>query len=185
MGIFLFACGSTQFRSTWRDRQFSFQGLQRAMVVVIVPKAETQRLVENEYANSLAQRGIDAVVFHPLAPPARAMPEQQWNRVLAEHRIQFILISRVVSADSTAAFTIPDRHTPGSYLYYSRSLEALKLPKGAPPHAVAYVETRVYDSPAQEVVWLGDSKTTLDQDVAIATLARDFAAIAVNAMYSR
>ena len=183
--ILLAACGTTNFNSTWRDPQFAFQGLRKALVIGVVQKYENQRLLEEAYSKSLAERGIKSVLSYQLAHEGSEILEEDWKRMINEEHIQLILISRLVDVEAIEKQVLPDVSAPGSYEYYRNCLQMVKRPFDTTKWKYATLETRVYDSTTNSVVWTGDSRTALNPGFKVDALIREFAQMSINAMYSR
>lgn len=156
----LWSCASTTaLTAVWKDP--AYQGPAKKVVVVGLAKQESIRnLFEDEFVKQLAARKIDAVASHTLVPFA-----QMGDRNLALSKIKgvradTVLATRLVDRKSVETY-VPGTPYPGYYDSWGGYYGFVYSPGYVRQDDYVYLETNLYQSATEKLVWSARSETWL------------------------
>jgi len=135
--FFLFAflcltasCATTKMTDVWRDD--NYRGTIRKVVVVgIFKESDTRKIFEDEFADRLRARGLDAIASRKLVSDAEMPDKDVVIRKIRESGADTVMVTRVMDME-TVKTQVPGQSfaVPGYYGYYGayfRDLDGNKL----------------------------------------------------------
>lgn len=173
LSLFILGCGSgTQVVGSWKSDVVSERDTyDKVFITAITANAEVQNILENEMASASMQNGITAIKAHDIFKQ-RFTAEKQPDKAM--------LLAAVRSSDADAIFTVALRDTktetkynpgttsyyPVSYGYYGRFYNYYNTvypinhdPGYYSTDKIYYLESNLYDSSTEELLWSAQSKT--------------------------
>ncbi len=155
------SCATTKVTEAWKDDQF--QGTIRKVAVLgVFKEPDTRKIFEDEFADRLRARGVEAVAGHKFIPAAE-MPDK--DVVLGRIRklgADTVIVTRIVDVE-TVQTTVPGRSyiVPNYYGYYGMYYTHIYQAGEIVEEGYAYTETNLYNVGDEKLIWSGRSKTTL------------------------
>jgi hypothetical protein len=162
-------CATTEVTGVWKDAAYQSQP-KRVMVIAIFKDQTVRRMVEDEFRNHLKYRGTDAVSGYEVftgneLPSKEAVIEQVkaggYDAVLLTRLIDTRTESRTVGGSATYA---PAPHYGMSmYGYYGQGYTTVYTPGYQVEDRFAMIESNLYDSAAEKLVWTATSDTWMSE----------------------
>ena len=162
VGFFLAAsCATTKMTDAWRDD--AFRGTIRKVVVIgIFKEPDTRKIFEDEFADRLRARGVDATASHKIIPDAE-LPDK--DVVLGKIRklgADTVLVTRVMDMETEKNYVPGQAYAvPTYYGYYGAYYSYSYRPGYTETKGSAYMETNLYNVGDEKLIWSGRSKTKL------------------------
>jgi len=155
------SCATTKMTDAWRDDDF--RGTIRKVVVVgIFKEPDTRKIFEDEFADRLRARGVDATASHKIVSDAE-MPDK--DVVIGKIRklgADAVLVTRVLDLESVKSH-VPGKAfvVPSYYGYYGAYYTYSYRPGYTKQEGNAYMETNLYNTGDEKLIWSGRSNTKL------------------------
>ena len=155
------SCATTKMTDTWKDD--TYKGTIRKVVVIgIFKEPDTRKIFEDEFADRLKARGLDATASHKIVS-GDEMPDK--DVVIGKIRksgADTVLVTRVVDTETVKTFVPGQAYAVPSYYgyyggYYSYSYNY--RPGYTETEGYAYLETNLYNVGDEKLIWSGRSKT--------------------------
>jgi hypothetical protein len=177
-------CGcatSTTIQSTWTDPTFSSAPFGRLAVLALFDSTAESRVFEQTAARALEEHGIGAVPAYTIVSDERMYEESELREQLAAADVDGILIYRLIAVDERQVY-----HDPGPYIrvpgplmfgdpyywyYYPRwnyywhwrsTFDVTRSPEYWQPLTYVIVESSLYDTRRDRLVWTAKSETMDD-----------------------
>ncbi len=160
--VCLFAsCATTKVTEAWKDDQFRGT-IRKVAVLGVFKEPDTRKIFEDEFADRLRARGVEAVASHKFLSDAE-MPDK--DAVIDKIRnlgADTIIVTRIVDME-TVQTTVPGRSylVPRYYGYYGTYYTHIYRPGTIDQEGVAYAETNLYSVGDERLIWSGRSSTEL------------------------
>ena len=157
------SCATTKMTDTWKDD--NYRGTIRKVVVIgIFKEPDTRKIFEDEFADRLRARGVDATASHKVFSSAELPDKDAVIGTLKKLGADGVFVARVVDMEIEKnyvpgqAYAMPTYYgTYGAYYGYSYSYRpAYTETKGS-----LYMETNLYGPDDEKLIWSGRSKTKL------------------------
>ena len=155
----LSACASTTVTAVWRDQNYSSQP-RTALVILVTEKPVIMRVFEDEFAQQLKGRGIEAVPGYSLLPSDRKLEKEEIAAAAVKSRADVLFITRLVDKKSYETYypgSVYVQHTgggPGWRDNYARGYTSYQATPGyTVEQKILYVETQLYDVKTEQLVW--------------------------------
>ena len=155
------SCATTKLTQAWKDDQF--RGTIRKVVVLgVLMEPDTRKIFEDEFADRLRARGLDAVASHKFISDAE-MPDK--DVVIGKIRnfgMDTVIVTRIVDIQ-TEKISVPGRSyiIPNYYGYYGGYYTHIYEPGYTAEEGSAYTETNLYSVSDEKLIWSGRSKTDI------------------------
>jgi hypothetical protein len=166
--LFLFACfcltascATTKMTHVWRDD--TYRGAIRKVVVIgIFKEPDTRKIFEDEFADRLRARGVDATASRKIASDAEMPDKDVVIRKIREFGADTVLVTRVVDME-TVKTSVPGQGyaVPSYYGYYGMYYGYSYRPGYTLQEGFAYLETNLYNVGDEKLIWSGRSTTKL------------------------
>ena len=163
----LTACtSSTEITSSWRAPKIS-RSYHTIMIAGLTHSVEAKSIIEKDLAEALAAKGITAYKSMDYFAP---------NFTKDIQREDMMKRIRTIGADAIITASIVDRETQPSYVpgspmmyppigyrgfwgYYNYSFPIMYSPGYYQQDRIYYIETNVYDTHTEELIWSAQSKS--------------------------
>ena len=155
----LASCATTKVTEAWKDEQFRGT-IRKVAVLGVFQEPDTRKIFEDEFADRLRARGIEAVPGHKFIPDAE-MPDK--DVVMGKIRklgADTVVLTRVVDME-TEQITVPGKAylVPRYYDNYGTYYSYVYKPGYIDQEGAAYTETNLYRVSDEKLIWSGRSKT--------------------------
>jgi hypothetical protein len=153
------SCATTKMTDTWKDD--NYRGTIRKVVVIgIFKEPDTRKIFEDEFADRLRARGVDATASHKILSAAELPDKDVMIGNIRKLGADGVLVTRVVDTETVKT------HVPGQayvvptyYSYYGSYYSYSYRPGYTETEGYAYTETNLYGLGDEKLIWSGRSKT--------------------------
>ena len=155
------SCATTKMTDTWKDD--TYRGTIRKVVVVgIFKEPDTRKIFEDEFADRLRARGVDATASHKIIPGAELPGKDVVIGKIREHGADGILVTRIVDMETVKNYVPGQAYAvPTYYGYYGAYYNYSYRPAYTETEGTAYLETNLYNVGDEKLIWSGRSTTKL------------------------
>ncbi|MBP2679583.1 MAG: hypothetical protein H6Q82_2648 [Deltaproteobacteria bacterium] len=155
------SCATTKMTDTWRDD--TYRGTIRKVVVIgIFKEPDTRKIFEDEFADRLRARGVDATASHKIVSDAELPDKDVVIGNVRKHGADGVMVTRVVDME-TEKTSVPGQTyiVPTYYTYYGAYYGYSYRPGYTETTGYAYMETNLYGLGDEKLIWSGRSKTKI------------------------
>jgi hypothetical protein len=155
------SCATTKMTDVSRDE--NYKGTVRKVVVVgIFKESDTRKIFEDEFADRLRARGLEAIASRKLVSDAEMPDKDLVLRKIREFGADTIVVTRVVDME-TVKTQVPGQGfaMPAYYGYYGAYYSYSYRPGYTLQEGFAYMETNLYNTGDEKLIWSGRSTTKL------------------------
>jgi hypothetical protein len=184
----LAGCAQTQVTAKKEDPAFKPEAMRRVLVVAVVRKAATQRLLEDAFVKNLPKRGAEGFASHTLVREGEKLEMEAWKKIVTDNRFDAVIVSKLIDfdvqeKDVDPKYVVGYSGTGNVYGYYSAAYQVVYQPGFTIRKETAGVETRVFDVGQDKLVWGARSKTNIEQGRDPEAQVRDFARLMLKEIY--
>ena len=170
MGILLFAatlltqsCApSMRLTDDWKDSAFRGPAYKKIMVVALTTRPGMRQSFEDEFANQLKVKGVEAAKCYECIPDVDKVTREEIIKVGAEKGIEAFLIIRLLRMDTQVRTS---RSSSPSSISTSGAVDSLHTmqwgasgPTMSRQSEVATLDSRLFDAKTAKLVW----RSTID-----------------------
>jgi hypothetical protein len=161
----LTSCTSTKLTSVWKDN--THEGYIDTLMVVAVTENSRNRLIfEREFVEELNKTGIKAIASIDVIPPEKAAHEGAILTAAQKREISMIMVTHLIGVKDEEVYHPPKTRTVprGGYYgrfnsYYPRVYEYVHEPGYYTKHKSVNLETNLYETKTQKLLWSVTSAT--------------------------
>jgi hypothetical protein len=161
----LVSCGGTKLTSVWKDT--TYEGtIDKIMVVSITENTRNRLIFEREFVEAFRKAGVLAIASVDITPKNL---ESNEDFILAEARkqgISMILVTHLIGVEDKEVYHPPKTYTVPSrgyynhfHSYYPRVYEYVHEPGYYTKHKSVNLETNLYETKTEKLVWSVTSET--------------------------
>jgi hypothetical protein len=159
----LTSCASTRLIDTWKDDQFKGPAFKKLMVVSLVPRPDTRRRVENEFAGQLNAMGVHPVTCYSCIPDPKNLTREEVVRTVGKTGVEGVLVVELRKAGTRVESVRTKSPTLGDYVGFdSYMLTAASRPYDTSMFKrdeVVTMSTRLFDARTGKLVWYSNTET--------------------------
>jgi hypothetical protein len=155
----------TELNSTWKDP--AYEGYpHRVMVIGMAKNPINRRLFEDEFARQLNAWGTDAIASYTVLPDKLQSDQAVITQKMRELGADTVLITRLVSKKTVRVYVPGMSFYPPPYYgrwpdYYGYGYQVMGTPGYVSEDEYAVIETNLYDSRNEKLIWAASSETGL------------------------
>jgi hypothetical protein len=155
------SCATTKMTDTWRDD--NYRGTIRKVVVIgIFKEPDTRKIFEDEFADRLRARGVDATASHKIVSDAEMPDKDVVIGKIRKSGADTVLVTRVMDMETVKNYVPGQSYiVPTYYSYYGSYYSYSYRPGYTETTGSAYLETNLYNLGDEKLIWSGRSKTKL------------------------
>ena len=155
------SCATTKMTDTWRDD--AYRGTIRKVVVVgIFKEPDTRKIFEDEFADRLRARGVDATASRKIVSDAEMPDKEIVIGKIGKFGADTVLVTRVMDMETVKNYVPGQAYAvPTYYGYYGAYYNYSYRPGYTETEGTAYLETNLYNVGDEKLIWSGRSKTKL------------------------
>jgi hypothetical protein len=157
------SCATTKLTESWRDEGFRGR-IGKCVVIGVFKEPDTRKIFEDELADRLRARGVEAVASHKIITDAELSDKDLVLRKVRNTGADGLFVMRLLDME-TVTTHVPGRSylVPGYYGYYGTYYTHIYEPGYTVREGYAYAETNLYDVGNEKLIWSGRSTTTLSK----------------------
>jgi hypothetical protein len=153
-------CMATRFSDVWKDDSYRKGPVKDVLVIAILPNPERSRMVEDEMAKQLKERGVRTVLGYVEfagKPPGR---EDVVSR-LGKLGVDSVLVTMLSGKETKSYQDYPDDYKAvlNQWEEMGRAAAPAVAPLGNEPQTYAIMSTSLHDAETQKVVWSALTET--------------------------
>lgn len=174
--LLLVGCATTSLQGVWENPEYGGGSLGKVLVVAVSDQEIYRRLFEDTFCGRLRELGVEAEPGYALFPGRKLLKKEEITDMIEGRGFDAFIISKV-TGKRTKEVSRGGGYSPfwGSYYYepphfhyswydyYSRSYAMIHDPIRRVVYDVVTVESDVYDSRTEELIWSALSETTVEQ----------------------
>jgi hypothetical protein len=155
------SCATTKMTDTWKDD--AYRGTIRKVVVIgIFKERDTRKIFEDEFADRLRARGVDATASHKVFSAAELPDKDVVIGTVRKLGADGVLVTRVLDMELEKNYVPGQAYAvPTYYSYYGSYYSYSYRPGYTETTGSAYLETNLYGPDDEKLIWSGRSKTKL------------------------
>ena len=160
--VFLFAsCATTKVTEAWKDDQYRGT-IRKVAVIGVFEERDTRKILEDEFADRLRARGVDAVASHKFISDAELSDKDVVIGKIKKNGADTLIVTRLVDIE-TQKTTVPGRSyfIPNYYGYYGSYYTHIYQEGYTVEEGHAFTETNLYNVGDGKLIWSGRSRTNL------------------------
>jgi hypothetical protein len=170
MGILLFAatlltqsCApSMRLTDDWKDSAFRGPAYKKIMVVALTTRPGMRQSFEDEFANQMKARGVEAAKCYECIPDVDKVTREEIIKVGAEKGVEAFLIIRLLRMDTQVRSSRSSSPSSISTAGAVDSLHTMQWGASGPTMSrqseVATLDSRLFDTKTAKLVW----RSTID-----------------------
>ncbi len=164
--LLLAACQSTTINSAWFDPTFKGPPMTRIDVVAMGTNLSSRRVFEDIFAQQLRAVGVDGVAGWTVIPDEARAAQGMFNEAVARSNAQGLLVVRLLGVDTRTQ--VSTTMTPGTSMMWGTGPwgpgwntfgPAMVPVTQVSQYDLAMVETTLFDTATQRVVWSANTQT--------------------------
>jgi len=174
----LCACSATRLAGTWINPEYQGKRFHKVLVMGVCQNETYRRIFEDSMSRELMKRGIRAEPGYTLFPTAKKPDKAAIAGEISGQGFDALIISQmtgkmteeVVHPGYTYFLGAPLWYEPPLYDrdwfdYYSRSYDIVHEPAYVSSYQVVTVQSNIYDTATNDLIWSATSETVMDRDV--------------------
>ena len=155
------SCATTKMTDVWKDD--NYRGTIRKVVVIgIFKEPDTRKIFEDEFADRLRARGVDATASRKIVTDAEMPDKDVVIGNIRKHGAETVLVTRVMDIETEKTYVPGQAYAvPTYYGYYGMYYSYNYRPGYTETKGAAYLETNLYNLVDEKLIWSGRSKTKI------------------------
>ncbi len=182
--LLLGGCATTQVNAVWKDPSYQSRP-EKVMVIGVAKNPLNRRLFEDEFVLQLKARGTEAIASYTVLTDKQQDDQSAIGDKVMELNADTVLVTRMVSKRTVQVYVPGAVYYPPPFYdkwpdYYGYGYRYIHSPGYVAEEEYAIIETNLYDSSTDKLIWAASSETGLsgsDQG-----LIKSYIAIMVNNM---
>jgi hypothetical protein len=148
---------------TWKDD--NYRGTFRKVVVIgIFKEPDTRKIFEDEFADRLRARGVDATASRKIVSDAELPDKDVVIGKIRKSGADTVLVTRVMDMETVKNYVPGQSYAvPTYYSYYGAYYSYSYRPGYTETEGFAYLETNLYNVGDEKLIWSGRSTTKLTE----------------------
>jgi len=157
------SCATTKMTDTWKDD--TYRGTIRKVVVIgIFKEPDTRKIFEDEFADRLRARGVDATASHKIISAAELPDKDIGIGKIRKLGADTVFVTRVLDMEMEKNYVPGQAYAvPTYYSYYGSYYSYSYRPGYTETTGSAYLETNLYNVGDEKLIWSGRSTTKLTE----------------------
>ena len=165
IALFFAACATTQINTVWKDPAYQTRP-NKIMVIGVARNPVNRRVFEDEFARQLNAHGTEAIASYTVLPDRQQDDNAAIAAKVKELGADTVLITRMVSKKTVQFYVPGTTYYPPPYYgnwpdYYGRGYQAMQTPGYMAEEEFAVIETNLYETRNDKLVWSALSETGL------------------------
>jgi len=167
------SCSTTTLDSVWRDPNYQGGKLEKVFVIGVAKKQANRRLFEDKFVAQLKTYGTDAIASYTIIPSEEKLDKDTVETKIKTLGVGAVLVTRLVDIKKETDYVPTTGYPSRSYQNdwyggYSRRYRSVNSPGYYAQYEVVKLETTIYDTQTEKLIWSALSDTVLEDSVKVA-----------------
>ena len=162
LNIFLLtSCNtSTKITAAWTDKEFEKGNIKSVMVMGITKRVAVRMLFEEDMTDRLEYIGVTSLPSSQIFPMEEKLDSTTFRLHFSNSNIDAVLTSKLVSSETNQSYQPGTSYYGGGYYgYYGSSYNNMYSPGYTISTTTLKIETNLYDTKTEKLIWSGISDT--------------------------
>jgi hypothetical protein len=157
--LVLAGCSSTRSVMEWREEAFSGK-LDNILVIAAIEERAQQRAVEDAYVKQFGDVAVKAIPGYTLLADETVLSRATVEAAIAGQEIDAVLVTRLLGVEEVEEYQPPSgiEYYHSYHRYYAQA-RAYSSPGYYIRYKVLTLETNVYDTASQQLIWSMQSES--------------------------
>ncbi len=159
------SCSVTTLDPVWKDPNYQGGKLEKVLVIGIAKNQTNRILFEDGFVAQLKAHDTDGISSYTVIPSEERLDEVKVNTKIKTLGVGAVLVTRVVNRKKEKEYVpaADPKHgrRRGWYGQYSRGYGYATSPGYYTEYEVVNLETKIYDTKTEKLIWSGLSDTIL------------------------
>jgi len=152
----LTSCLITTLDTAWKSPQYQGGKLDKILVIGVAKNQTIRRVFEDDFVAKLESYGADAIPSYRIFPTEEMLDKNAVEAKIQTLNIDAVLVTRLVDRKKETEYRVSSNNWYG---WYSRSYSNANTSISYKEHEVLKIETEVYDTNTEEMIWSALSDT--------------------------
>ena len=173
VGIILLAFGllscsspATTMTGVWRRHGYLRENYAKVLVICIARTEAVRKQVEDEFVKQLQKREKQALASYSLIPDYRDIKKEIVLEKISGKGVEVVLVTSLIerrpkNPPLSGSQYQPDASDQNMYEYSEKSAQQASSPPNSSGVEVAVLETNVYETRTEKLIWSGFSETII------------------------
>jgi hypothetical protein len=171
--LIIASCATTTLDSVWRDPNYQGGKLKKVLVIGVAKKQANRRLFEDKFVAQLKTYGTDAIASYTIIPSEEKLDKDTVETKIKTLGVGAVLVTRLVDIKKETDYVPTTGYPSRSYQNdwyggYSRRYRSVNSPGYYAQYEVVKLETTIYDTQTEKLIWSALSDTVLEDSVKVA-----------------
>lgn len=166
------ACSNTTVTGVWKKSDYTGPAFTSVLVIALTENKTNRDIWEDKMATQLSQTGVKAFTSNKVFAGDEEITKEEVLDYVRKNGIEAVLITRLVDIEKEKAYYPPTTNYVGSYYggasygyynsfgsYYPRAYNTVTTPGYTATLTTVLLETNLYQSSSQDLVWSLSSET--------------------------
>ncbi len=158
---FMNSCATTALTSVWKDSTYKGGPLRKVLVIGVFQKEEAESFFDNEFADQLKAKGINAVPGYSVLPEDSILDKEAMAVKIKELGVDSVLVTRLVDVRDAGRYeTYPTRVDAQFFDYYVMCCQTM-----VSPGYNVLLETKIFVAKNDKPIWSALSESSFDRSL--------------------
>ncbi|MEQ8323857.1 MAG: hypothetical protein RIC15_07610 [Vicingaceae bacterium] len=155
---------STKITAQWTDKNYQKGNVSRVLILGITPRETIRRVYEIDLAERLEAIGVEGSPSSEVFPSKMKLDTNTFRLHFKNEGYDVVITSQLVSADKEQHYQQGYGYSPypynrGFYGYYGSAYDMAYSPGYSYSTTTLKIETKMYDTKTEQIIWAGISDT--------------------------
>jgi hypothetical protein len=168
-------CARTTMDYVWKDPSYQGGKFKKVLVIGVAKNQANRILFENKFVAELKNYGTDAISSYTIIPTAEKLDKVTVESKTKTLEVDAVLVTKLMNIEQKKTYSRvvnPSQTQPrlqrGGYVDYSTDYEAAKDRGSYYKYEVVSLETKIYDTQTDKLIWSGWTDTVLEDSIEVA-----------------
>jgi len=169
------SCSRTTMDYVWKDPSYQGGKFNKVLIIGVAKNQANRILFENQFVAELKIYGTDAVSSYTIIPSAEKLDKATVESKINLLEVDAVLVTKLMSIEQKKTYSRvvnPSQTQPrlqrGGWVEYSTDYEIAKDRGSYYRYEVLGLETKIYDTQTDKLIWSGWADTVLEDSVEVA-----------------
>ena len=167
IGLIILSCGtSTKITAHWGDKQYEKGKIKKVLVLGITKREAVRRIFEEDMVKKLDFYGVEGTASSDIFPMSEKLDTTAFRLHFKNEGFDAVITSQLVSADKEQRYEPGYTYAPygGFHGYYGSAYNYMYSPGYTYTTTTLKVETNLYDTRTEKMIWTALSETFQPSD---------------------
>ena len=167
LSFVLVSCSpATKMTGVWRRYGYLGESYDKVLVICIARTTAVRKQVEDEFVEQIQKRGRQAFVSYSIIPDYRDIKKEIVLEKISGRGIEAVLVTSLIERRPKEPYSLGGQYQPEAsrenmYAYSEKSAQQASSPQYSSGEEIAVLETNVYETETEKLIWSGFSETRI------------------------